>query len=332
MYKENFSNVLNKIDNVIEAWSRRSSTPIGCITVINSLINSLLVHRMMALPTPPKEFFTTYKKKITNFIWGSKAPTIPYNKLIQDHQHLGLKLCDLELKNLALKVTWPIRWMEREDMDWIYEFLPITNNSIWECNTDPRDVAKMVSTDFSTLDVTGSIWLAWTEFNYQPTIDNAEEILNLRLIGNSLIRKINKPIFDAYLSQENLERVIDLVNIETKNVMTYTEIIATLRIKIDFVTYLGLIAAIPKIWKTEIHAFDFDMPLDITPTINQIASKGNFSKNIYWAILEKKFPVTDTLHIVMQNTLATQIESDECWNLYPNFIKNIRPSKLRYFQ
>ena len=53
-----------------------------------------------------------YRNMIINFLWEGKRPKIRYEMLIQDHSKLGLKLVDLEIKDMALKAAWPVRWKE----------------------------------------------------------------------------------------------------------------------------------------------------------------------------------------------------------------------------
>ena len=62
---------------------------------------------------------------------------------------MGLKLVDLELKNLALKAAWPLRWTDRDQMElqWLYHHLPVKNADIRECNLDHKDVKNLPNYD-----------------------------------------------------------------------------------------------------------------------------------------------------------------------------------------
>ena len=57
-YRENYTKLLEKADSIINSWENRSLTPIGKITVVNSLINTLFAHKLLALPTPPQVLFS----------------------------------------------------------------------------------------------------------------------------------------------------------------------------------------------------------------------------------------------------------------------------------
>ena len=105
MHKENFDKLLGKVDCILNKWKNQNLTILGKITIINCLVNSLFTHKLYALPTPGNQFYKKYKEKIVQFIWNGKVPKIGYNKLVQDKNKLGLKLVDLETKEVALKAS-----------------------------------------------------------------------------------------------------------------------------------------------------------------------------------------------------------------------------------
>ena len=139
--ENNYCSTFEKMDGILSSWYNRNLTVIGKITVVNSLISSLFIHILMALPSPPSEFYKKYRSKILEFIWNKAPPKISYNKLIQHTTKLGLKLVDLECKEIALKAAFPPRWWSREDnLGWIYLSLPVKNKNIWTLNTTSSDI------------------------------------------------------------------------------------------------------------------------------------------------------------------------------------------------
>ena len=94
----------------------------------------------------------------------------------------------MEIKTLALKATWPTKWVERsvDDLHWFYFTLPVKNKNTWECNMSPQDVQTMYRKDKILL-ANWSIWKACCEFNYVHEPENEEVILNQLLWGNSRI-------------------------------------------------------------------------------------------------------------------------------------------------
>ena len=67
MYEYNFEKTLEKVNTIMKSWKDRNVTIFGKVTIVNTLINSLSAHKLMALPTPPKSFFVKYKTKIIEF-------------------------------------------------------------------------------------------------------------------------------------------------------------------------------------------------------------------------------------------------------------------------
>ena len=63
----NFTDMLSKIASILEVWKNRRLTLKGKITIINSLVNSLMIHKFLALPTPDQSFFKQYKLFLNSF-------------------------------------------------------------------------------------------------------------------------------------------------------------------------------------------------------------------------------------------------------------------------
>ena len=332
MHVENYDKMLNKIDDIINSWSHRSLTPIGKITVVNSLINSLIVHKLMALPSPNKDFFLTYKRKIVSFIWNDKVPKMAYEKLIQDYSKMGLRLVDLEYKDLALKASWPARWNHREnELTWVYNALPVKDVRIWECNIESKDVETFRKD--CTLSSVLAIWKAWSKYHFKNTFDNPIDILDSLFIGNSLIHRQGKPIFNHRLCTSNIDKIIDIYNIEERRFMNLLEIETAFGITNMDLEYLGVIAAIPKFWKVLLRNFDFDEMIDKNSAVEELClKKESLSRHIYWQLIEQNTTVKTAHKLILQTELNITIEDEEWHMLFPSFRKMIKSTKLQYFQ
>ena len=57
MYHENFIDMLELVEVRLLSWHNRNLSLIGKVTVVNTLINTLLIHKLLALPTPDAVFF-----------------------------------------------------------------------------------------------------------------------------------------------------------------------------------------------------------------------------------------------------------------------------------
>ena len=328
---ENFEKMLPKVDEIIEAWKYRSLTLLGKITVINSLINTLFIHKFLALASPKESFFEEFKRKIVAFLWDNKRSKVAYHKLIQSYEKLGLKLVDLKTKELALKAAWPARWNERnsEELAWFYNSLPIKDKRIWYCNTSVRDIK--VFEKLYEGSPSFSIWKAWATFHFSE-ISEYEEILNANLWGNSEIRRRNRPIFDARLTTSNIDKILDIYDPIAHQFYKLETIMDNYGNVFDMLFYLSIRAAIPNKWKITLRNNTLESELDMETDLEIVARSKSASKYIYWCLIEAKYIPSDGNRIMWQSELGTCITEDEWYDLFPNFVKLIKPAKLRYFQ
>ena len=96
--------------------------------------------------------------------------------------------------------------------------------------------------------------------------------------------------------------------------------------------YCGIRVAIPKLWKHKIRYETLDHEIDIDLQIDQLANLSQPSKIIYWQCVERTFPPSDTLQILWNMDLKINMSKEELYANFPNFIKDIKLSKLRNFQ
>ena len=90
---------------MLQQWKRRNLTPIGCVTVVKSLVIPKINHLFMSLPTP-KEVITTLNKDIFEFFWNAKCDKIKRAVVIQEYRKGGLKMLDINKFIMSLKCSW----------------------------------------------------------------------------------------------------------------------------------------------------------------------------------------------------------------------------------
>ena len=103
-------------------------------------------------------------------------------------------------------------------------------------------------------------------------------------------------------------------------------------IEIDTLAYLGLVLAIPSLWKNILKMDQMDRILDYSSKVVELQNKQWLSQYIYWNMLMKQYPMHQTSMLQLGLELSTKI-SEEVWgNLLPQFFQSVKPSKLRFFQ
>ena len=332
MQEVNFGKAINKGKEILQSWSKNKLTLIGKITVINCLVNSLFSHLFLALPTPSQTFFTEYKSMIVEFLWDGKKAKIAYSKLIQDYYHLGLKLVDLATKDNALKASWPVRWKDRgNQIKWIYELFPIKDERIWECNISCQDINKL-QIGMDNRSTLGSIWKAWAKLTYKETCLETEEILESMIWGNSLIRMRNQPIFDTKIVDSNIDKILDIFDPVTKKFHSFEQIIEIFGKKLNYLQYCGIRAAIPNLWKIVLKQENMQNVIDMETKVGKLDKGINTSRSNYWILLVKAYPPNQGARITWEKDLESPILEEDWWEIFPNFLKQVKPAKLRCFQ
>ena len=207
--------------------------------------------------------------------------------------------------------------------------MPIKDNRLWECNIDHRDIPKIIK--MNTFSVIPSIWSAWAKITHKTDLQY-EEILEEKLWGNSFIRRKNLPIFDKQLINSNMDTILDIVNTEKKCSLSCNELTDQFGPNIDMLFYCSLRAAIPSIWKYDIRNNELDRELEMEQKINSKKYSKAPARTMYWGLLEKKHPINETLHLIWGNDLSIKIEKENFMELFTNFLKLVKPSKLRILQ
>ena len=164
MMKENYDPLMDSVKAIYETWYNRNISLLGKVTVVNTLVLSLFVYKMSALPIIPKYVITQFTKLTEKFIWNGKRPKIPLAKLQNARNQGGLNLVNLELKDKSLKVSWIPYLAQDEDMAKLaYNALNYAlKEKIWSCNIKSLDIKTMFNSHNFWIDVLNS----WSEYNY----------------------------------------------------------------------------------------------------------------------------------------------------------------------
>ena len=150
--EKNFKDVFEKSKSIMQAWSHRNLSLIGKIKIVNTLVASLFVYKMLVLPTMTEKMFRIIQAEIVSYIWGTKRPKIALKILQSSRKQGGLQLVDLRKKDKALKVSW-VTILEQEEMyaSMVYPMIePNIRELIWSCTLDKEDV--------KFLDIKNNFW------------------------------------------------------------------------------------------------------------------------------------------------------------------------------
>ena len=114
MIKINFEKKIIEIKSLLKQWSKRQLTPIGRITVIQTLILPKLVHLFTTLPNPGDKILKQFNDMLFQFVWQGPIEKIKKEVLFKDYTNGGLKMINLTAFINSLKSTWIRRTIHSE--------------------------------------------------------------------------------------------------------------------------------------------------------------------------------------------------------------------------
>ena len=143
LIEKNYTGIVEKNKQTLNSWAHRGLSLIGKIQVVNTLVASLFVYKMMVLPTIPANIVKKLDNIIREFIWNKKKAKIAYTTLQNPKPSGGLNLVSLTKKDKALKATWPqILYSEQEYAAMVYGIMRCNGikENIWKCSLSKEDV------------------------------------------------------------------------------------------------------------------------------------------------------------------------------------------------
>ena len=205
LVEKNYSKIVGKARNILEAWYNRGLSLIGKVQIVNTLVASLFVYKMMVLPSIPEKVVKNVDNLIRDFLWSGKKAKIALPTLQNPKNQGGLNLVNLKKKEIALKSPWPQILYEEEDYaSIVYSLLKASTlrEDIWRCTLLPEDVKKLkVKSEFWA-----NVLEAWCHFNFL----HDSRVENQLIWYNSNIRVRNKPFFWADIYRRGLTYVHQL--------------------------------------------------------------------------------------------------------------------------
>ena len=237
--QKNYESLINKTRSILNSWKNRGLTLMGKVLVVNTMVMSLFVYKMMVLPSIPETIVKQIENEIRRYLWNNGKAKISLQILQNPKEQGGLNLADLRIKDKALKATWPqILYREEEYSTMVYGMMNISiSNDIWRANLKPQDVEAVGIKHAFWKDVLKS----WCEFNYWRNFT----LENQMIWYNSRIRVENKPFVLKGPLKRGLKYVYQLF--EKGKICTYETLRANYSLSV--MEYNMLIASIPVEWK-----------------------------------------------------------------------------------
>lgn len=142
--KYNFIRFKEIFINRLRNWRNRGQTLLGKILIVNTLLISQLVYKMIMVCSMSDAQYRELKAIILDYLWSGKKPKIAYKKLIQSYENGGLKLHDIAVKDKSLKLSWVSKFLSNTFwFEFIQTFFDIPLKLLFRANISPKHVIKL---------------------------------------------------------------------------------------------------------------------------------------------------------------------------------------------
>ena len=194
-----------------------------------------------------------FDKEVNNacfrFVWNFKPDKMKRHTLIGPFDKGGLQMVDFSMADKALKAAWVKRLYESKDCSWCALFFSALrkygSNLLLESNYNVEDLdLTKVPAFYKT------VLTVWQDLHSKAPSD-AKEYTSEILWNNRFIKIDGRPIYYASWHEKGVTTIGDLLD-ENKKFLTYKSLLDKFDLRTNFLTYNGVVAAIPKSWKESI--------------------------------------------------------------------------------
>ena len=205
----NFNDKYYETKKLFNIWAKRSSTPLGRIVILKSLILSKLIYLWIMLPNPPDKQLEKLQKECFNFVWDNKQDKIKRTIATKSIKDGGLNIPDLKTYINTLKLNSLRKIVNNNAPKWI--------NILREINPELTNLGKYGAHKFDS-NMNNLFWKdvfkAYTLLDNNVKTKTAEELLAEPIFMNDKFKIGNKTIHFEDWRRNNIFKVGDLVTNE----------------------------------------------------------------------------------------------------------------------
>ncbi len=326
----NYSNVIKKIRSSADLWKRRKLTLYGKVVIIKTFLLSQIIYKASVLPNPPTKIIDEIVKVIMTFLWDDKQPRIKKEVLYNSYENGGLKLPHLPTQIDAIKIAWVKRIMMAEN-NCVWKLfaqncLKLDIKLLFEVNISFKDLEKVIPGKLNLF--WKDVLKSWCEYNHCNPMDKFA-IQNQVIWYNSYIKINSRTCFYKQWNVKGVYKIKDLLK-QDNSFLSFAEFKNKYDVNCDFLTYYGLLEAIPKVWKTILKNNE---PVRVTDSnVLKLCKAKKASKITYIELIKNvsEFPSTPTNK--WEEKLNIRFPIPKWQKLFQTIYVTTRSAKLRYFQ
>ena len=295
--KLNCEQILQKVKTTLNRWASRSTSLFAKVLLVNSLVASQFVYKMMVLPSISHELLKKINDEIFKFVWNGSRPKINKATMLMCKHEGGAGLINLEIKDRALKATWAKILQTETELAYIVYInnCPVLMDKIWDCTLHPNDVKYFIQDKFWL-----SVFKAWFEYKWHNDhiTKPGDELIWL----NSRIKIMNQPICWKKAISNGLLYLHQLF----ENGAWISKAVTKEKFGLSIMSLNSLKSAIPKDTIQKVNKTDSQSAMSFR---NIMCKKKNLSSIIYKEMLEvvSFIDKTDKWSYEMKESINTEM-------------------------
>ena len=242
----NSKEILVKIKNILNQWSKRKLSQSGKITVIKSLAVSKFVHLFISLTAPPHDLIKELEKMFYKFLWNSGPDRIKRRIIIKNIGCAGLRMIELRSFVKALKLSWLRRILQQSKP---CEWSNLSNINFQKFFSVGSNFASKLSDELQN-PFWKDLMHVWAEFCRIVPVEDINQIIESPLWFNDNIGR--GKIFFKNWHDKGIRTISDILS-QTGDIYTLEQLKSNYSIKGTFLDYQKVINNIPHSWKMHIN-------------------------------------------------------------------------------
>jgi exonuclease III len=316
----NYDEKLREIKCLFNTWIKRTSTPVGRVAVLKSLILSKLVYLWLLLPNPPIAIINQLQMMCFEFVWDYKRDKVKRKTTTRSVKDGGLGLPWIKAFILSLKLTWIKK---------LFNNIPKWYTILQTYDLNMVKIQKLGPQYFFNLNNINPFWKdafsAYRQFYDKISPTTCGEILMEPLFYNNKFTIDNKIFHFKHWTDKGIFLVKDLVD-ETGNFLPYTQFNQKHGIKTHFLEYFSCISSIKKYLSRVNIKIDNNVPENSTKAYKMTVTAPKGCKMFYSALIESN----ESLKFCKK--WDTLMEEEINWTKVFLKTHKINEIKLKWFQ
>ena len=133
---QNYDVLIPKAKAVLNSWQNRGLSLFGKVCVINTLVASMYIYKLMVLPNIEDKQVVELNRVMCDYLWNGKKPKVALRFLQCHKKQGGANLTNIKVRQKAIKMAWPqILQKDTRTMSLVSVFLKIDFGlDVWQLN------------------------------------------------------------------------------------------------------------------------------------------------------------------------------------------------------